>query len=322
MSYYDNVAQVIGAKLSKQKPLVDKITIKKQDPDEIAPVFKESMWRGMPVYYDDIKHLYFTINRNSRIPFISVTTFIALFIPKFDEKYQSKRCSKKDNYNCLYLNRDNWMTLPHELRQKRILQAWKENNEIANLEGTALHAGFELIAKKDIEVEKAVNILKLGYKHVRPTAPRLMAQVKDFLSTFKDYKLLAEPVLANLIIGMAGQADVVLIGRKIIILDYKTNRTNPQQDKTYDNMLGIFGKFPNNAWTHYNIQIAIYAYMLIQEYDLEVEAYLIWMDEDIYPISLDVNYYIRIVTEVFKRFRDNKVWEKAYQIMKHNGTSN
>ena len=326
--YYNQIATIIGTKLSKQKPYVDALTILEYDPSQVAPLFKKTMWRDMEVCYDDKLHLYF-VNRENRVPLISVTTFIGLFTEKFNLEGMSLRCAQKRDYDCNCLVKDNWPTLPIGERQKRIKEAWAKNNLIATTYGTAAHAAQEYVAKKPhLSNDEIFNLVKLGEWGADAVKPNIKLQIahgRSILKTYIDagYEVIAEPVLVDPTLGMAGQSDLVLINHEtkdIVILDHKTNEVAPDKKPTYNQMTGLFAEHPHNPMTEYSIQLSTYGMFVRSMYPGYAisEASLIWFDPitaDPRMIPIDIDLWSARLSVMFDKMKEAGVFKRAYQLM-------
>jgi hypothetical protein len=332
MGYYDTLSEILGRKLSKQQPLVNDLEILPYDPLEVAPPFKTTQWKDLEVHYDDETHLYFVVKEGKRVPLISVTTFIDLFVPEFDFHGQAMRCARKPDYDCACLDKSGWDHMSYDIRAEMIKKAWKENNKQATNYGTAAHAGCEYLAKqpqlKDKDIMKLLRLGAWGMDAVRPVIAEFLPKVRKLLSPYRTlgYEFIAEPVLTDPTIGMAGQSDLVLVNhntKKITVLDYKTNKRNPKFDKGFTKMEGLFNQYDNNPWSHYSIQLSTYCLMLKQLYPgYEIEnASLVWLEAETGEIELlpiDFLAWMPLMEAVFENMKSHEVFKNAYSIIGKN----
>jgi len=323
-----DIAQKLGQKLAKQKPLVDKIEIMPCDDNDVAPPFKHTIWRGFNVYYADEPHLYFIEKNDVRTPLISVTTFVGLFVPPFNENEMATRCAQKPSYECDCLNKKDWETLPVDKRAKRIITAWKKNNKQATDYGTAAHAACEMKVKNnDVPNSEIYATIKYlyGKTPARPIIATYLDNLQGILQPYYDlgYEFIAEPVLVNAFIGMAGQSDLVLINHRtksIVILDYKTNKENPKLKRPFGNLEGLFSNYPHSPWYEYSLQLGIYGNMLLSQYEgysIERMA-LLWLNPttgDIEPLEIDHDSWVEVVDNTLSELKRKKVFTEAYKIM-------
>lgn len=325
---YENISKILGNKLKGQKPVVDKLKIKDYNPIDVAPPFKRVMVGDEEVCYDDEKHLYF-VNKPYRLPLISVTTFIGLFESYFDLVSSSIRCAEKPDYNCNYLDKEFWPLLSVPVRSKRIRDAWEKNKNIATSYGSAAHAGQEYIAKHPmVSNAKVMRYLKggvWGEQAVRKTIVSQLKQGRELIRSYRErgYEVIAEPVLADISLGMAGQADLVLVNHEtkdIIILDYKTNAVAPDEKPSFNNMEGLLSMFPDNPMTHYSLQQTIYSMFLKNMFPGYSVSYvaLVWIHPEtgqFRQIPIDIDFWSGVVRDIFRGMKENNVLDKAYKIM-------
>lgn len=327
---YDQIIKTIGSKLAQQKPIVDKVEILDYDPADVAPPFKKSSTQGYTVYYDDEKHVYFIVKENNRIPLISVTTFYELFKPSFDIDAMALRCAQKPAYETPFLSTRGWADLPVDKRVKKIKKAWKDNNKDATSYGTAAHASLECKAKMPKLNNGAIYAFikyEHGEQYTRPIIRQFLASVESIFQDYLSlgYELVAEPVLASLKVGMAGQADLCPINhntKKIAILDYKTNKDNPKLKGGYGQLEGLLKDYSNSSWTMYCLQLATYANMLLSQYKgYEVERMaLLWLNPDTgkaEPLEINLE-WITTVRDIFRYLQQNNVFKRAYSLMFNN----
>jgi hypothetical protein len=332
MGYYDTLSGILGRKLSKQQPLVNDLEILPYDPLQVAPPFKTTKWNDLEVHYDDEKHLYFVIKGDKRVPLISVTTFIDLFVPEFDFDGQAERCARKPDYDCNCLDKTGWNHMSYGIRAEMIKKAWRENNIQATNYGTAAHSGCEYLAKqpqlKDEDIMKLLMLGVWGKDAVRLVIAQFLPKVRKILSTYRDlrYEFVAEPVLTDPTIGMAGQADLVLVNhdtKRITVLDYKTNKRNPKFDKGFTKMEGLFNQHDNNPWSHYSIQLSTYCLMLLKlypGYEIE-EVSLVWLNSetgDIEILPIDFLTWMPVMDSVFENMKSHGVFKNAYSMIGKN----
>ena len=324
---YDQIVETIGSKLAKQKPVVDGVQILDYNPTDIAPPFKQTTWQGYPVYYDDEKHVYFIVKNDIRIPLISVTTFYDLFKPDFDIEDMALRCAQKTVYETPFLNTKGWADLPVDKRVKKIKKAWKDNNKDATGYGTVAHMAMECKAKMP-KMQNSAIYAWMKYEHdkqyARPIIQTFLENIESLINAYlhDGYELVAEPVLASLKSGLAGQADLAAINhdtKQIAILDYKTNKDNPKTKTGFGQLEGLLQNYPNNSWTMYCLQLATYANMLLSQYKgYEVEYMaLLWLNPETggaEPLEINLE-WITTVREIFRNLQQHNVFKRAYQYL-------
>jgi len=120
--------------------------------------------------------------------------------------------------------------------------------------------------------------------------------------TTASHQIVAEPLLYDLDLQIAGQSDLVVIdwaNRLIHVADYKTNIKKPggSDDHAYNNFQGVLNHLPQTKLIHYGLQIALYQTMLIKMFAAygQIMApglnYILWANRDTgYIESVEVNY--------------------------------
>ena len=195
-------------------------------------------------------HVYESTNDES-INWLSVTSFIAKFKPKFDREGQAKKSSKN--------KKSKWYGMTSE----EILQAWDNETSRAIKLGNFYHnqretdmLDFKTISRNGIEVP----IIKPLFDE--ETGSKIASEQKLKDGVYPEHLVYLKSV------GLCGQADVVeIVDGHININDYKTNKEI--KDKGFTNWEGITKKMfkPVNHLddcnlNHYNLQLSIYAYII------------------------------------------------------------
>lgn len=138
----DPIIYKIQKSLKWQQSQLSKIRIPANIVEETAAKVKISD-DGL-VYYDDNKHLYFTMNdKGVRAPLYSVTSLLSAFKPEFKEDEMSMHCAKKEDYTTDFLDKSKWDKLSDVERSIKIKDAWHKGRDEANAYGTFAHACFE-----------------------------------------------------------------------------------------------------------------------------------------------------------------------------------
>jgi hypothetical protein len=327
----DKIVDLLSNKLISQLEVINNVKFEESEINNgVASRIKHTNVKGFDIYYEDDAHVYYIIKDGVRLPLISVTTLIGLFNIPFDTYNQAIRCANKTEYDCNCLDITNWDYITIDERTKRILKAWDENNRIATEYGTAVHMACEYLANNinmdfdeilDIVVSRCGDVLKdrkLVYKY--------LVKFKKFLQYYLDqgFEIITEPVVVDLILGSAGQSDLILIHheKKIIkTLDHKTNAENPVEEKAYNKMRGIFSHLDSYAYTHYCIQIPYYSFMLKQIYkDYTVdEMTLLWFneeDEGYKLIPIDMDYWNKQIQNMREYFIKHNISKRVYDKIK------
>jgi len=207
----------------------------------------------MAVIFKEEGHIYESLDSNldkESIKWLSVTTFVSMFKPKFNAKAQAKKSAKN--------KRSKW----YNMSEKDILAAWKgESNRALGL-GNWYHSQretditeFNTIERygKEVPIIKPI-IDKAGVK-IAPNQKLLDGVYPEHFVYLKSSSL-------------CGQADVVeVINGKVNVIDYKTNKEIKKEGFT--NWEGVTSKMFNPVshlddcnLSHYNLQLSLYAYII------------------------------------------------------------
>lgn len=189
--------------------------------------------------FDENGHIYKDLITGQEC--LSVTSFISMFKQKKDWDKIATAYAKK-----------------HKKSVEEVKAAWKFENDISVERGNKFHKARE----QEITSHKTINDL-----------PIFKPEFKDNTKISKTQKL--EPGLyPELIVylksaGICGQVDYPEITKDYVlnIDDYKTNKEIKTEgyknwDGTYDMMTGPFGNFHDCNFSHYSLQLNIYAYII------------------------------------------------------------
>jgi ATP-dependent exoDNAse (exonuclease V) beta subunit len=207
----------------------------------------------MAVIFKEDGHIYESLNKNLEkedIKWLSVTSFVSMFKPKFNSKAQARKSAKN--------KRSKWFGMD----EKDILAAWNGESQRAINLGNWYHnqretdiLDFETIERQGVEVPIIKPIID-----------------NNGIKIASDQKL-AEGVYPEHLVylksaGICGQADIVeIVKGKINITDYKTNKEI--KEKGYTNwegntkkMYNPLGHLDDCNLNHYNLQLSLYAYII------------------------------------------------------------
>lgn len=194
-------------------------------------------------------HTYVSLDPESKIDWISVTTLISFFKQPFDAKAISKKSSKSSK---------KWQGLTPE----KIQEIWKAEAKRATDLGTWYHDQRE----KDIVSCDTINRHNATLQVVKPIVNENGYKVAS------SQKLLSGIYPEHLVflrsVGVCGQSDLVEIAHgKIHITDYKTNKEIKL--KSYVNWEGVSQKMNQPVshlddcnYFHYALQLSAYMYMI------------------------------------------------------------
>lgn len=234
--------------------------------------------------FNEESHVYFDVT-DSKKKYVSVTTMIEKFGQPFDKEFWSSykalekllpkdewAIEKKSLLNNKIFNRDileahNINENDFNIEKQAILDAWQSENNKSCERGTKIHAQLESSfykKKKNIDLAK----YQVGGK---------FECVKDKTELDLDNGVYPEYLISwdspSGKLHVAGQIDVIAKkGNSIVILDWKTNKKLDLKG-FYDSRTRKTTKMkcPLNSleecnYSHYNLQLSTYAYMLTQKY--------------------------------------------------------
>lgn len=236
------------------------------------------------VCYNDEEHKYW----NKDGTFISVTTLIGKFCPKFDSEFWSsykavEKILTKEQFamekkqmqqtHKVNLNKliDNYgFTIDDFNReQQNILDEWQKTNNESCERGTKIHEGLEhkYTDKKTSDFKK----FGLGGKFEVNTNKTLMDNGKDLLSVkrgiFPEY--LIYRISEDGKFRLAGQIDLLIKdGNDIYLIDYKSNKSIDEKSffdtatKKNQMMAYPLNNLMDCNKMHYTMQLSTYAWML------------------------------------------------------------
>jgi uncharacterized protein with HEPN domain len=205
----------------------------------------------MSLIFREEGHSYKSIDPNEEINWTSVTSVINLFKEPFDAKLQASKSTKN--------KKSKWYKIPSE----DILEIWnKESNRAMSL-GTFYHNQREL------------DLIGLDTLTIDGQAlPIIPPKIIDDLKYAPEQKLIPGIYPEHFVYlksaAICGQADYVeVIGNKVNIIDYKTNKEIKK--RSWKNWEGIhktlnapLKHIEDCNLKHYNLQLSLYMYMIIK----------------------------------------------------------
>jgi ATP-dependent exoDNAse (exonuclease V) beta subunit len=202
----------------------------------------------MAIAFKEEGHIYESTDKDN-ISWVSVTSLVGKFKPKFDRDGQAKKSSKN--------KRSKWYGMTPE----EIISAW--DNETAR----AIKLGNFYHNQREADMLDLDTIGRYGIE-----VPIIKPIIKDNIKLSPEQKLKEGVYPEHLVylksVGICGQADIVeVVNGYINITDYKTNKEI--KEKGFTNWEGITNKMfrPVNHLddcnlNHYNLQLSIYAYII------------------------------------------------------------
>ena len=204
----------------------------------------------MAIQFKEDGHIYESTD-DENIDWISVTTFISMFKPKFDAKGQAKKSSKN--------KRSKW----YGMTEKEILTAWDNESQRAIKLGNFYHNQREADMLEHATIEKdGIDIPIIKPNVDSATGIKIASDQKLSEGLYPEHMVYLKSA------KLCGQADIVeIVNGHININDYKTNKEI--KDKGFTNWEGITKKMYSPVshlddcnLNHYSLQLSIYAYII------------------------------------------------------------
>ncbi len=203
----------------------------------------------MSLIFKEEGHVYESVGED-QIDWISVTSFIAMFKPKFDAKAQAKKSCKN--------KRSKW----YGMTEKEILQAWENESQRAIKLGNFYHTQREADFLELNTIERYGCEVPIVKPIIDDDGIKIAPEQKLVDGVYPEHFVYLKSS------SLCGQADLVeIVNGTINITDYKTNKEI--KDKGFTNWEGITNKMYNPVGhlddcnlNHYNLQLSIYAYII------------------------------------------------------------
>lgn len=247
---------------------------------------RDTRYNDVRLIFHEEEHKYNDTYGND---YISTTTILHEYQPKFDEEYWLRKKAKE-----LHIS------------PKRLKEQWNQITKEACERGTATHNGLEDGIKGCSKFQEAVSYMKRKNGEMITIAdlPRIDGTVKEMdIKLFKEmtenkytkvyeifdyytnagYKIYSEIGAFLIDFLISGTIDVLCIREdKFVIGDWKTNRGGLKFESGYykkdrtqkpaqqtnlwvpkkENLLPPLGNMPNCNGSIYNLQLSMYAYMV------------------------------------------------------------
>lgn len=238
----------------------------------------------MSIYFKEDGHLYKSLG-DENIDWLSVTSFIGMFKPKFDSKEAAQKASKN--------KKSKWFGMT----PAQITEAWESESQRAIKLGNWYHGQREADLLECETIERDGSQLPI----IRPIIDGELKLAPDQRLSDGIYP---EHLVYLKSVGLCGQADLVeVVNNTLNITDYKTNKEI--KEKGFTNWEGVTQKMYHPVshlddcnLNHYNLQLSIYAYIIKKHNPRlkigklviqHVKFVQLGVDENGYPINEHVN---------------------------------
>jgi ATP-dependent exoDNAse (exonuclease V) beta subunit len=203
----------------------------------------------MAIIFKEEGHTYESVD-NDNIEWLSVTSFIGMFKPKFDAKGQAKKSAKN--------KKSKW----YGMSEREILDAWDNETKRAIKLGNFYHNQRETDMLDFNTIERDGTEIPIVKPLTNDDGIKLAPEQKLDEGIYPEHLVYLKSA------GICGQADLVeIVNGYINIYDYKTNKEI--KEKGFTSWEGITNKMfkPVNHLddcnlNHYNLQLSIYAYII------------------------------------------------------------
>lgn len=198
---------------------------------------------GINIVFNESNHSYKSIIDNKEINYISGTTFLNNFIPKFDPNDDiARRVADRRG-----------------ITVEQIKSEWAEIAKNATILGTKVHETIEdTLLKKEYRNNPENEKEKIMFSMAKKIGKRFLETI-DILGV--------EKIVFDHRIKIAGTIDLFAKSKTsedtYIIIDHKTNNKPITEENTYNKfLLEPISHIPDNNFYHYALQLNLYEYLL------------------------------------------------------------
>lgn len=277
------------------------------------------------LFFNDSSHAY--VNKNDGSRYISVTTLIGEYTPKFDEQFWAKYKALE-----LFLDGDVWSNVSLKLRNTKrwdptliekynvdetlfqqevdkIIAEWAVNRDEACSHGTYVHSLME----NSFYGNTQFDLGRFGYAEASGIydCPRNYYELDLENAIYPEFLMSWTSPDGEL--KIAGQADLIVKrGNQILILDWKTNKEIKKRSfydknkKDVQRMLYPLNDLMDCNYYHYEMQLSTYAWMLQQirpEFDI-LGLSLIHIDRNRKQTEYPLEYRKEHVERMIKHYKN------------------
>ena len=239
------------------------------------------------IVFDEEPHIYYI--KGSCDNFVSVTTFIHDFFPKFDANLIIDKMMNSPRWgNSKY----------YGMTKEEIIESWEDNKNLAANQGTIMHRDIELFYN---DVEFTNKSVEFEY---------FLKFCEDFpdLKPFRtEWEVFDEDLFLAGSIDMLYEDD----NGELIIYDWKRSKDIKEVNR-WDGGMYPVAHLPHANYWHYSLQLNIYKAILEKNYGKKIkEMYLLWL----HPIN---DSYIRLKVADLTSEVEDLFGERVRQLEKLN----
>jgi hypothetical protein len=240
----------------------------------------------MPVVFNDKEHRY--TNSRTGENYISVTTLLGQYKPKFDLDGQAANVARREG-----------------LLVEEVKAYWADLNRISTTRGTAIHKIMETYIESRVSTGEE---------------QELISYIEDQLNKNKEYTIHSEQVLYNDHFRVAGMADIILEGKDTFkVWDLKTNKkfrfTNTFTTDKF--LLSPVDHLVNCEYSNYALQLSLYAYMKEELSNKKCEELkIIYLKKNPDNTSIVEEFYMPYLKSDIQKILSNKYQKELFYNIK------
>lgn len=184
---------------------------------------------------------------------------------------------------------------------QEVLDMWEHTNEVSKVKGTHIHKySEEKWQGRHYMYPKQEIINQFGYDVLAPIWNRITRIIDIFYEKFKDKIIVVglEMIIGDKELGICGSIDFLCYSKKLkrlIIIDYKSNKEIKTKSYGNQKMLGCLSHLDDCNYIHYSLQLNGYQYIVERQtgFKMSNNHYLIWVNEnnDTYKIYTTKDVY-------------------------------
>ena len=160
----------------------------------------------------------------------------------------------------------------------------KKVGEIRGIEPEAILEDWERIRENGTHTHFLAEKLCNGDKLCTEELEKVK-HVALFLADHPHFKILGSEIrVFSRKYKAAGTVDIMLLNEendKLYLLDWKTSSKEIEKEQCWENAKGVLKDLPHNKFYQYSMQVAVYTYILKQEYGIQVyDSLLVHLRDD------------------------------------------
>lgn len=229
------------------------------------------------IEFDSTSHTY--TNTETGEKYISTTTLLGEYHPKFDAPLMAKRVANRDGVSVEY-----------------VLNVWEEIKNRACVKGSMIHNFMEDYIKQGKKPDGKIGWMFTEYDRI------IREQISHFTRTH------SEMILWNHEYKVAGMADVVIeAGKYFYIVDFKTNKAFGYESKFNEYFFTPIDHLSVCEFNSYALQLSTYAYMyeLLHKKKLK-KLFVLYLRPDLRSFEvIPMNYLRAEVQQIFENYKLN-----------------